>query len=365
MAPPRRERALEIVRRAGADALLAAHPATVTWLTGYAADIETGPSPFAHSPLALLVDGAAPVLIVSEDEAEAAAAGGCEVVAYPGFGLGPIDPVGGAARALAEVVDGATVATEGGALPMALAAELDTVDAGPDLALARAVKDVDEIALLRAALALCDAGQRAAREHAQPGLAELELWALVRAAMEREAGERTPVLADLVAGPRTADVGGAPGERVLAEGDLVLCDLVPRRGGYWGDSCSTFALGEPSASARGRHRTAVDALARAIEAIRPGAVAGEIDALIRPGLDYPHHTGHGLGTTFHEEPRIVPGSTVVLEPGMVIALEPGSYGGGEGVRVEQIVLVTGEGCDVLSGHDLALCGPCDGAAPGC
>ena len=86
----------------------------------------------------------------------------------------------------------------------------------------------------------------------------------------------------------------------------------------------------------------------------PGVVAGDIDALVRPGLDYPHHTGHGLGTTFHEEPRIVPGSTVVLEPGMVIALEPGSYGEGEGVRVEQIVLVTNDGCEVMSGHELGL-----------
>ena len=89
---PRRDRAVEIAQRAGADALLAADPATVTWLTGYAADTETGPSPFAHSPLALLAPGSSPVLIVSEDEASAAAAGGCEVVTYPGFGLGPIDP---------------------------------------------------------------------------------------------------------------------------------------------------------------------------------------------------------------------------------------------------------------------------------
>ena len=185
-------------------------------------------------------------------------------------------------------------------------------------------------------------------------MTELDLWALVRAAIEGEAGERTPVVADLVTGPRTADVGGPPGDRALAEGELVLCDLVPRRRGYWGDSCSTFAVGEPSAAARSHHRAASEALERAIEAVRPGVVAGDIDARARPGLEYPHHTGHGLGTSFHEEPRLVPGSTVVLEPGMVIALEPGSYEGGEGVRVEQIVLVTDQGCELLSGHELAL-----------
>ena len=63
---------------------------------------------------------------------------------------------------------------------------------------------------------------------------------------------------------------------------------------------------------------------------------------------YPHHTGHGLGATVHEAPRIVPGSAVALAEGMVIALEPGAYGENWGVRVEQVVVVTADGCDVLS-----------------
>ena len=80
MTAPRHERALAIAQGAGADALLAADPATVTWLTGYAAEIETGPSPFAHAPLALLAPGSPPVLVVSEDAADAAATLDCEVV---------------------------------------------------------------------------------------------------------------------------------------------------------------------------------------------------------------------------------------------------------------------------------------------
>ena len=69
---------------------------------------------------------------------------------------------------------------------------------------------------------------------------------------------------------------------------------------------------------------------------------------------YPHHTGHGLGTTTHEVPRIVPGAQVALAEDMVIALEPGAYGADWGVRVEQVLLVTADGCEVLSGHDLSL-----------
>ena len=94
-------------------------------------------------------------------------------------------------------------------------------------------------------------------------------------------------------------------------------------------------------------------LAELVAAIRPGAVAGDLDALARERLEFPHHTGHGLGTGFHEEPRIVPGSTSVLEEGMIVAVEPGTYADA-GVRLEQILLVTAAGCEVLSGHDLSL-----------
>jgi Xaa-Pro aminopeptidase len=350
----RRERAREILRRVGADALVAAHPSTVAWLTGYAAEIETGPSPFALAPLAVLTDDGGPILVVAADEAEAAAATGCEVLSYRGFALGPLDPVGGARRVLAGLLDGARVAGEPGVLPAALAEGIALVDVAAELARARAVKDADELERIRAAIALCDAGQREARAQARPGLTELDLWSAVRAAIERAAGARTPVLADLVSGPRTAEVGGAPGERRLDAGDLVLCDLVPRRDGYWGDCCATIAVGEADATARAHHRAAREALARGVEAVRPGIAAGDLDALVREHLDYPHHTGHGVGTSFHEEPRIVPGSPTRLEAGMVVALEPAVYGDGVGVRVEQVVVVTEGGCELLSGHELEL-----------
>jgi len=350
----RRERALEAVRATGADALLAANPSTVAWLTGFADDLEWGPSPFALSPLALLTADGPPVLVVSEDWSEAAAATGCEVSSYRGFTVEPLDTVRGATRALVDAVGGRRVATEAGALPTALAAAVDWVDVGTALARVQAVKDEDEIVLIRGAIALCDAGQAETRARADVGVTELELWSAMRLAVEAEAGARTPIVADLVAGPRTGETGGAPGNRRIEDGDLVLVDLVPRRNGYWGDCCATFAVGEPSANAVEHHRRACERLERLLEAVRPGVVAGDLDALARNGLDYPHHTGHGLGTGWHEEPRIVPGSATVLEEGMVVAFEPGSYREGEGVRVEQVVLVTADGCEILSGHDLAL-----------
>lgn len=354
MSSGRRERGLEVARRAGADVLLAARPSTVAWLSGHAVEIEAGPNPFALSPLLLLSSGASPLAVASEDDAPAFAELGCELITYPGFTLGPLDPVGGAKRALASALAGRRAATEMGWLPAALADGLRLVDVAAELAQARAVKDDDELEALRAAVAVCDAGQRAAREHARPGISELDLWSRVRAAIESAAGGRTPLVADLVSGARTAEIGGPPGTRVLAEGDLVLCDLVPRVSGYWGDSCATFAVGEADPAARAQHAAARDALARGIDALRPGRRAGELDALVRAGLEYPHHTGHGIGADWHEEPRIVPGGTTVLEAGMVVALEPGVYSDGRGVRCEQVSVVTDDGCEILSGHELEL-----------
>jgi Xaa-Pro aminopeptidase len=211
------------------------------------------------------------------------------------------------------------------------------------------------VAAIRRAIAVCDAGQATARDALQPGRTELDAWNAIAGAMERAAGERLPLLADLASGPRTAAVGGPPTDRTLLEGDLVICDLVPRMGGVWGDSCSTIALGEPAAGVRAAHARAVETLDRLLAAVRPGITAGELDALGRAaGLDYPHHTGHGLGVAYHEEPRIVPAGTTMLTPGMVIALEPGTYPGPWGLRVERICVVTDDGCDVLSGHEVTL-----------
>ena len=114
-----------------------------------------------------------------------------------------------------------------------------------------------------------------------------------------------------------------------------------------------FDVGEPTAEARSAHARSLETLEAVVAEIRPGALAADLDRLARAALDFPHHTGHGLGTSWHEEPRLVPHATVRLEPGMVLAIEPGSYAG-IGVRVEQVVLVNDAGCEVLSTHSLAL-----------
>jgi Xaa-Pro aminopeptidase len=221
----------------------------------------------------------------------------------------------------------------------------------------RAVKTAEEIEKIRAALRLCDIAQADIRDHAKPGLSELELWGAMKARLEVAANSRLPILADLVAGPRTADIGGPPLDYILQPGDALIFDVVPRLDGYWGDNAATYFVGEPSAQLAKAYAVVHDTLRQGLELVRPGLRAGDLDNALREAIrsagyePYPHHTGHGLGVAYHEEPRIVPYNDMLLEAGMVIAIEPGIYlPGVGGVRLEHALLVTATGCEVLTQH---------------
>ncbi|MGZ4431014.1 MAG: M24 family metallopeptidase [Gaiellales bacterium] len=363
-------RLVALLQECGADGLVSAEPGLVRMLTGHACDVGSGPSPF-QLPALVVAPGEGPArLVCSQDEAPEGEA----AHAYPGFTVGPLDPLSAAGDALEAALDSASLRgrpllVDGASLPAGLASRLDGVTwAGTRLAALGAVKTPAEVEAVEAALRLCEAGQQAARTATREGADELELWAAVAAAVERAAAERTTMVADLVSGARTAEVGGPPGLRRLAGGDAVLCDLVPRRDGIWGDSCATWTVGDGDVPAglASMHAAAAAALTAGLAALRPGALAGDVDATVREamsdaGYEYPHHTGHGLGFHWHEEPRIVPGAQAVLQPGMVVALEPGAYRDGVGLRLEQVAVVTEGGCRVLSRHSLDLDA---GAAPG-
>jgi Xaa-Pro dipeptidase len=347
-----RDRAARTLEAVGCDAFVASDPFTVAWLTGFAADETWGPNPFALAPLAVVRSDGSIVVVVSEDEAPALEDAGCDVVAYEGFTTGPLDILAGRRAALGSLGLRGRVAVEDGALPVS---GVEAVQAGAHaLRLLRAVKDADEIARIRAAIRICDAGQAAARAALRSGLSELEAWGTVETAMQVAAGERLSLLCDFATGQRSAEVGGPPTSRVMEDGDLAIVDLVPRLAGYFGDSCSTVAVGDAPAAARSAHARCSDALERGLAALAPGLVAGDVDALVREGLEYPHHTGHGIGVAPHEEPRLVPGGQTVLAPGMVVAVEPGTYPGPWGMRVERVALITDAGCEILSTHDLEL-----------
>lgn len=350
----RRGTALEIAVAAGAEVLVCADPANVHWLTGVAAAIETGPSPFAAPPAALLAAAEPARLLAAEEDLPAEPGAGVAPLAYAGFTTGALTGIGRARELAAAAIGGRRVAVDSLAARALAPSAPEPVEVGAALVEARAVKDDEELDEIRRAIAVTDAGQERARARLEEGGDELEILAAARTAMEAAAGERLPLSADLLSGPRGAAMGGGPIARRPEPGELVLCDLAPRVGGTWGDSCATFAAGEPAAAALDAHRRVGEALSRAIDAVRPGATAGEVDALARRGLDYPHHTGHGIGSSYYESPRLVPGADTTLREGMVIALEPAVYDAGFGLRLEHVVRVTADGCEDLSTHRLEL-----------
>jgi Xaa-Pro dipeptidase len=347
-----RSRAARVLETVGCDAFVASDPFTVAWLTGFAADETWGPNPFAIAPLAVARSDGSVVAIVNEDEAPGLEGCGCEIAAYAGFTMAPLDIYAARRGALASLRLRGRVAVEDGALPVP-GVEAVQADAHA-LRLLRAVKDADEIARMRAAIGICDVGQAAARTALRAGVSELEAWGTVQTAMQVAAGDRLSLLCDFATGSRSGEIGGPPTPRVVQDGDLAIVDLVPRLDGFFGDSCSTLAIGDVPTELRSAHARCLEALERGLAALAPGLVAGDVDALVREGLDYPHHSGHGVGIAPHEEPRIVPGGQTVLAPGMVVALEPGSYPGPWGMRVERVSLITDTGCEILSKHDLTL-----------
>ena len=366
MSDPRAHRVAAAARDCGADWALLTSVDAVAYAAGHVPPIEAGPSPFAGGPSTAIVSADGTVaLLCNELERHAADAGWATVVrTYESLGWREPSPLedkqAAAARdLLRELGVGGTVAAQLGTFPLHLR---DALDGGAEivsidraLERTRAIKTAAEVAALRRSAEVTAAGHRAAPGAIRPGHTELAVFADIRLAMETDAGERLPVTGDLLSGvQRTAGVMGWPGVRTIGVGDPVICDLAPRVGGYWGDSCNTLVAGEPTPDFLRLWTTAKRALGVAAERLRPGITAGDLDGEVRSvietaGLSNPLHIGHGIGTSSHEWPRLVPGNPAVIEPGMVLMIEPGAYDPRiGGVRLEWMFLVTESGNEVLS-----------------
>ena len=227
---------------------------------------------------------------------------------------------------------------------------------------ARMVKDAAEILRIRRAVELGASLFRIARKKIRPGVREIE----VAAAMEYEArcagaeGMSFPTI--LASGTRSAIVHGrASGARIPRRG-FVVCDFGVILAGYCSDRTRTVHVGRPSGEARQLYEAVLEAQQAAIAVVRPGVTAAEVDGAARRVLRkrklarfFTHSTGHGLGLEIHEVPRLAAGQTQNLEAGMVITIEPGAYVPGKwGVRIEDVVVVTSSGCEVLTPTDKEL-----------
>jgi Xaa-Pro aminopeptidase len=354
----------------GLDALVVTAPSDLSYLVGYPGISALGPNPFCAGPAAALVilAGSDATLCAGEPDLALAgtpvdSVGPLAIEEYQTFGgLEPLAPRVRLVQSLARALDGARVV---GFQPASMPANVQPLledraaaitwrDAGEVVTALRMRKSPAELALIRRAIAVCDAGQAAVAELARDTETQGELYDALRVFVHREAGGPVPCILEASLGPPPEGVPDGPDRHVRA-GDLVLTDIAPRVGAYWGDSCNTQTLDPPSDQQTAMLATVRDTLARATEAVRPGLRVADLDKLLRDGIArrYPTFTGgggHGIGLDFQESPRLVPTESATLAEGMVMAMEPAIYLPDAAVRLEHVVAVTADGCEVLSGH---------------
>jgi Xaa-Pro dipeptidase len=363
-----REQAHTLLKQRHIDQAVFAKPESVTWLTGFTPPVQVGPNLFAAgNPLVWYEDGHF-TLIVVDAYAELAAPFGQEsdgrLVTYVGNSLN--EPIA-SGKHLLEVFE-ITAHIELGKIGIECEFVSDliashffantTVAIDGWLEPLRMIKTAEELATLRRNFALTDIGHVAAREATAVGKREIDVWNALHTAIQSAAGRRVPVGNDCIVGRRPYNSGGWPQDYELVPHDSLIVDISVVLDGYWSDSCATYFAGERTALQEKMHHAIRDALEFAISLARPGAIAKDIDQktrqfIARAGYPvYPHHSGHGVGVSGHEAPRIVPYNDEVLREGMVIMLEPGTYIPGQtGVRLEDGLLITPDGAELLTHHD--------------
>ena len=220
----------------------------------------------------------------------------------------------------------------------------------------REVKDPEEMRAIRTSADVLSAIMGQIIDFLEPGLTERAVaWKVEELA--REGGAEDLAFPSIVAsGPNSALPHAVPTDRKLRAGEPVILDLGVRVNGYCSDMTRTVFLETPSPALRKIYCTVRKAQAAAIREIRPGLETTFVDAIARNlikeagfGDYFGHGLGHGVGLATHEGPRLGPRKPSLLEEGMVVTVEPGIYLPGEGgVRLEEMVLLTAQGGEVLT-----------------
>ncbi|MBD9735809.1 aminopeptidase P family protein, partial [Streptomyces sp. H28] len=218
------------------------------------------------------------------------------------------------------------------------------------LPMLRAVKDPAELELLAAAGAAADAAFEEIRTVPFAGRRESDVAADLAALLLRSGHSRVDFTI-VASGPNGAHPHHEAGDRVIAHGDMVVLDFGGLKDGYGSDTSRTVHVGEPTDEERRVHDLVRAAQEAGFRAVRPGAACQDVDRAARAviadaghGEHFVHRTGHGIGVTTHEPPYMVEGEERPLVPGMCFSVEPGVYLPGRfGVRIEDIVAVTGDG----------------------
>lgn len=228
----------------------------------------------------------------------------------------------------------------------------------------RAVKDESELGCIREAVRITEAALQATIGQVTPGQTEMEIQNTLYTEMLRAGAQGQAFEAIVVSGPRTAAPHTSASERAVQAGDLLLFDCGAAYRGYPADITRTFAVGAIDEALARVYEVVKGANAAGRRFARPGVMAEEVDRATRQVIEdagfgqfFIHRTGHGLGLEVHEPPYIVAGNQEVLQPGMTFTIEPGIYLPGKGgVRIEDDVVITADGCESLTtfSRDLTL-----------
>ncbi|GAA4661844.1 M24 family metallopeptidase [Gordonia humi] len=226
----------------------------------------------------------------------------------------------------------------------------------------RMIKDDAEIEALRRAGAAIDRVHARMGEFLRPGRTEGQVAADIDAAILAE-GHTVAEFIIVGSGPNGADPHHEHSDRVIGVDDIVVIDIGgPVEPGYNSDSTRTYCFAPPRPDIAAAYDVLERAQAAAVAVARPGVTAEAVDAAARSviteagyGDRFIHRTGHGIGLSVHEEPYIVAGNDEILREGMAFSIEPGVYFGGDwGARIEDIVVLTADGCEPLNNRPHSL-----------
>jgi len=221
---------------------------------------------------------------------------------------------------------------------------------------ARMMKQPDEVLQLKAAVMLASGLFEVLLHGIKPGVTESHVAAELEYVARRSGAQGMSFETIVASGPRSAMPHGVASEQAIPPSGFVVLDYGVILAGYCSDMTRTVHVGPPGRKHRDLYQAVLEAQLAAIDVVKPGVQAGKVDQAARKVLQkagfasyFTHSTGHGVGLEIHEPPRLGKGQTELLQPGMVITIEPGAYVPGlGGVRIEDMVLVTETGCQVLT-----------------
>ena len=348
------EAAERALARSGVDALLITPGADLRYLTGYDA------TPLERLTCLVLSTAQDPYLLVPQLEELAALASpaGQQGLPVRTYAEG-VDPYVRIATDLPEAgvigLDDRMWAAKALAFQSALP-HARFVAAGRVLHPLRIRKSADEVAALREAAAAIDAVHAQVPAFLRIGRTEREVARDIAEAIIATGHDRVDFII-VGSGPNGASPHHEVSDRPLQAGDPIVIDIggtMPS--GYRSDCTRMYSMGEPPSDFLGMYDALRTAQRDGVAAVRPGRTCAELDAVPRQALtargfgeQFIHRTGHGIGLETHEDPYLVVGNTLVVEPGMAFSVEPGVYiPGVYGARIEDIVVVTDDGAESLN-----------------